>query len=174
MREAQGFCTWSKITSSVLQPAAPFPVESMSSTATYGRKLIECGAQPSSLVSFIYLDDCIYFCHGGIQFHWEKKVYQHDSYDSSQFLPKAVCKKINMQLPCQTVGRNSFSLPRALWQVHCGRSDSCTGGKWIVITCLFLMTLGWVPSDLLLEFWIGLLPSLRQAAEPTRLAGGRH
>lgn len=74
-------------------------------------------------------------------------------------------KKINMQLLCQTVGRNGFILQRALWQVHCGRIDSYMGGKWIVITCLFPVTLGWVPSDLLQEFWIGLLPSLRLAAD---------
>lgn len=89
--------------------------------------------------------------------------------------PNAACKKkFNMQLLCQTVGRNGFGLPRALWQVHCGRIDSYIGGKWIVITCLFLMTLGWVPSDLLQEFWIGLPPSLQAGSWLSRLAGGRY
>lgn len=84
----------------------------------------------------------------------------------------SVQKKFNMQLLCQTVGRNGFSLPRALWQVHCGRTDSYIGGKWIVITCLFLMTLGWVPPDLLQEFRIGLSPPLRLL--PTlQISGGK-
>lgn len=80
-----------------------------------------------------------------------------------------------MQLLCQTVGRNGFSVPRALWQVHCGRIDSCVGGKWIVITCLFLMTLGWAASDLL-QFGIGLasrLPRLAVREDVSRLFRGQ-
>lgn len=93
----------------------------------------------------------------------EKKVWQHDSSQSPQIpLEK---KKFNMQLLCQTGGRNGFILQSALWQVHCGRIDSYMGGKWIVITCLVFMTLGWVPSDLLQDFWIGLLFSLQLAAD---------
>lgn len=90
-------------------------------------------------------------------------------------LPKPATprKMFNMQLLCQTVRRNGFGLLRALWQVHCGGIDSYRGGKWIVITCLFLMTLGWVPSDLLQEIWIGLTPSSQQR-RLSRLAGGRY
>lgn len=73
------------------------------------------------------------------------------------------CKK-NKKILAITVSdrrKKAFSLQKALWQVHCGRIDSYIGGKWIVITCLFLMTFGWVPSDLLQDFWIGLPPSLQ-------------
>ena len=83
-------------------------------------------------------------------------------------------KQFNMQLMwiCQTVGRNSYSLEKALWQVHCGRTDSYLGGKGIVITSVFPMTLGWTPSDLLQEFWIGLPPLHPNSSQLSRLAGG--
>lgn len=114
-------------------------------------QLIECSAQPfPSMASF----KC-----GWILSFFTLFAYismQEEKSSVAWFIrmsPKSWNKnKCNKQLPCQTAGRNGFSLPRALWQVHCGRIDSYIGGKWIVITCLFLMTLGWVPSDLLQSF----------------------
>lgn len=83
-------------------------------------------------------------------------------------------KKFNMQLLCPTVGRNCFSLPRALWQVHCGRIDCYIGGKWIVITCqcsydTWLDAIWFVTG--LLNWPAALAPA---SSRLSRLAGGRY
>ncbi len=105
------------------------------------------------------------------EFHVRKKFWRHDS---SQFPKMQLAKKFNMQLLCQTVGRNCFSLPRALWQVHCGRIDCYIGGKWIVITCQcsYDTWLGaiWFVTGLLI--WPDALAPARSRLP--RLAGGRY
>lgn len=115
-----------------------------------------CAHFPVNGTIWMWMSSFILTLLGSYYTEWEKfgaMLHHNSSKNSMQ-------KTFNMQLLCQTVGRNGFSLLRALWQVHCGRTDSYIGGKWIVITCLFLMTLGWVPTDLLQEFRIGLSPPL--------------
>lgn len=85
--------------------------------------------------------------------------------------PKCFLQKIRRNLHAIT---GSDGWKKALWQVHCRRTDSYIGGKWIVITCLFLWTFGWVPSDLLQDFWIDLATLPAASSRLSRLTVGRY
>lgn len=103
------------------------------------------------------------------EFHVREKVWLHDS---SQFPQMQLAKNI---LHAITVsGRNVFSLPRALWQVHCWRIDSYIEGK---VNCHYL--------SVSYDTWLGAIwfvtgvlnwPSAVAPASSrlSRLAGGRY